>query len=153
MRFGKWRGVGLAVAAGLVLSLALVAGTVRAELFHVIPKTVPAVDVHTGGPYFAPPIPYGCYAKDPIGSIHNCIGLAKGLLHGGLCGHCGGKGCDDCGGDGCADSGDPCGACSGQGCGFCHGLGLFRGLGHGHGDPCGGSGLCGGAGCSCSCSD
>ena len=121
--------------------------------------------MNTGGPYFAPPIPYGCYAKDYLGAIHNGIGLAKGslfgLFHHGLCKHCGGKGCglcgDDlcggCGGKGCGlcggrglfhHGGDPCAACGGSGCGFCRGLGLFGGHARGCDPVGGGCGLGGG---------
>ena len=89
---------------------------------HTIPPVAPAYDVHTGGPYQAPPIPYGEYTKDYLGHVHGAVGLARGtagglfgklggLFHrgkGGACGHCGGAGCGSCdgsahglGGDGC----------------------------------------------------
>jgi hypothetical protein len=143
MRFGKWRGVVIPVAAALVIAAGW-ASAARAGLFHVVPKDVPAIDVHTGGPYLAPPIPYGCYAKDYPGAIHEALGA----LHCHVCmlghcgnGHCGGKGCGLCGGKGC-------GACLGltKGCGFgdpCagKGCGLFSGLGQGCGNGLGLGGL------------
>jgi hypothetical protein len=99
---------------------------------------------------YAPPIPYGEYTKDYAGSVHEGIGMAKGLvagkaygllghlhgLKGKLCGLCGGAGhlnggaCGGCGGDGFCGEGDPgCGDGFGHGhSGGGHGL-----LGHGHG--------------------
>src|SRR5579883_3014436 len=132
MRFGKWRGVALALALATVSSQAA-----RADAFHVIPKEVVAVDVNTGGPYLMPPVPYGHYAKDCMGSIHKALGLLTGGLHGCGLGGCGLGGCGlgGCGRGGCGN-GDPCASCGGSGCGFCKGRGLF----HGHGDPCGGGG-------------
>ncbi|MDR3636839.1 MAG: hypothetical protein P4L84_23745 [Isosphaeraceae bacterium] len=143
MRFGNWRGVALAFAVSTIL--AVPTGSARAG-GYTIPREVTAVDVNTGGPYFAPPVPYGHYAKDCLGTIHNGIGAAKGsllgLFHKG-CGACGGKGCGLCGGSGhcggdpsCGGGWNRCNACGGGGCGFCQGLGLFRG--HGHKDPCAG---------------
>ena len=145
MRSGTWRGVAFAFA----LISAISAGSARADLFHhTIPRAVDAVDVNTGGPYYAPPIPFGCYAKDnplagSLGSLYGGIGMLKGLVSGcHACGACNGNGngCDSCDGtgtvcgrgrgcglihhgDGC---GDPCRACGGGGCGFCKGLGLLR---------------------------
>jgi hypothetical protein len=61
MRSGTWRGVAFAFA----LISAVSTGSAQADLFHhTIPREVDAVDVNTGGSYYAPPIPYGCYAKD-----------------------------------------------------------------------------------------
>jgi hypothetical protein len=68
MRFGNWRGVTLALA------------WVRARDDHddglrepVSPRTSPArwmrSTSNTGGPYYAPPIPYGHYAKDCAGDV------------------------------------------------------------------------------------
>ncbi len=157
MRSGTWRGVAFAFA----LISAISTGSARADLFHhTIPREVDAVDVNTGGPYYAPPIPYGCYAKDnplagPLGSLYNGIGMLKGLVGGcHTCGACNGNGCDSCGGTGTAcgrgrgcglfhhgdGCGDPCRACGGGGCGFCKGLGLLReGCGHPRG-PAGSGG-------------
>ncbi len=56
MRFGNRRGVTLALA--LVSAIAAgSAGGARADWFCTIPREVEAVDVNTGGPYFAPPSP------------------------------------------------------------------------------------------------
>lgn len=163
MRFGTWRGVTLAVALAVIT-----AGSARANdpFHHSIPKEVEAIDLNTGGPYYAPPIPYGHYAKDGlVGKLCGCLmspfhslaGLGHGL--GGLghgckaCGACGGKGCGLCGGRGmiCGEGaghgghgghgwghggGDP--GCAGGNCG---------GLGLGHGKRFEGCGLCGGKGC------
>ena len=91
MRSGTWRGVAFAFA----LISAISTGSARADLFHhTIPREVDAVDVNTGGPYYAPPIPYGCYAKDnplagPLGSLYGGIGMLKGLVSGcHTCGAC-----------------------------------------------------------------
>jgi hypothetical protein len=138
MRSGTWRGVTLAL--GLACGLVLAVGDPRPAradgFYHTIPDLVPAVDLNTGGPYNAPPIPYGHYVGTNY--IGRCTSRISGLLHGGLlhggllghgcgpCGACGGKGCGACGG-----TGD---ACGGQGCGDggCGG-GLGHGLGHGLG--------------------
>src|SRR4051794_4215453 len=101
MRFGKWRGSAVAVA----LAFLIVAGRIdsaRASGFtRTIPREGVAVDVTTGGPYFAPPVPYGHYAKDCLGSIQEACGLVKGSVFGlfhKVCGACGGAGCGLCGG-------------------------------------------------------
>ncbi len=159
MRFGNQRGVALAFAVTCFLA-ASVAGSARADLFHTIPREVDAVDVNNGGPYFAPPIPYGHYAKDCLGGVHKICSSLFGALHG--CGACGGAGCGACGGTGrglcgglgrgqcgdpgCGGVGDPgcgkagrgwgshCGLCNGNGCGFCQGRALLHGhRGKGHG--------------------
>jgi hypothetical protein len=145
MRFGFRRGVTLAlgwvpvVALALGLTLSMTAGPVRADDFHTIPRLVQAVDLNTGGPYNAPPIPYGHYAgKNYAGRIS---GRVHGLLGGGGLFHRGGAGaCGSCGGAGCA----ACGGGQGHG-GLFHGglLGKHKGMGLGSG-----CGLCGGAGCS-----
>jgi hypothetical protein len=133
MRSGNWRGV--APALGLACALAF-AATAGAQDFHTIPRLVPAVDLNTGGPYYAPPIPYGHYAGKNLG------GRAGGLIRGcfsklhGACGLCGGKGCGACAGK------NACGLCGGAGCDACGGGGHGHGLGHGHGHGLGnGSGL------------
>lgn len=138
MRSGQWRGVTLALGLACALALAAV-GTnpARAGDFHTIPRLVPAVDVNTGGPYYAPPIPYGHYAGKNL--LGRCSAKVGGLLHGGLGGLAGlghglGKGCGPCGA--CGGKGLGCGACGGTGdaCGGTR-CGLLGGLGHGSGDP------------------
>ena len=144
MRFGKWRGVPLALTLATMLGWGL-ATSVRADGWNLqctIPREVPAYDFSTGGEFYAPPVPYGHYAKDPageaakaVGGVHGCLkdlwDKSVGLFHtsGDGCGHglCGGCGL----GHHCGGSGD-----GENGCGFCAGRGLFH-----HGD----GGL--GAGC------
>jgi hypothetical protein len=148
MRFGKWRGVALAFAVAAVLGLGLI-GAVRADGWHIhptLPGEVPAYDYTTGGEYFAPPVPYGHYAKDYHGEAAKAVGLFHGTLaslfgkahghghgQGDGCGagcghgHGGGNGCGHGLGNGCGGSGN-----GGSGCGFCAGRGLFH-----HGDGAG----------------
>jgi hypothetical protein len=133
MRFGKWRGMVpvLAFALAAVTVAGLVATpSVRAGLIcHTITREVTAVDVHTGGPYSAPPVPNGLYTCDVWGSIAEACGLIRGsLCLPGLC-----------------HSGDPCNACGscgevGNGCGFCGWKSLLHGC-PSPGLPCDG-GLC-----------
>jgi hypothetical protein len=157
MRFGIRREAAfvLCAAAGLGMSLAAPAKADGWRLHPTLPGEVPAYDFNTGGEYLAPPVPYGHYAKDPVGQAAKGVAHVKGSLLG-LGSHFGGKlhghgaGC----GDGCGHGhGSGLGCHSGlghdgsgsAGCGFCSGLGLFKkhgsglgGLGHGHGgDPCG----------------
>jgi len=128
MRSGNWRGVSLAL--GLACALMFVLGEpapALADGFHTIPRLVEGVDVNTGGPYYAPPVPYGHYAGK---NISGRLGAkARGLfsgLHGG------------------GGLGGACGACGGAGCGLCGGGGL---LGHGgHGGMADGCSTCGTAG-------
>lgn len=147
MRFGKWRVAPLAMTLAAMLGLGIMT-TARADGWHLhptLPGEVPAYDYTTGGEYFAPPIPYGHYAKD-----HDAMGKAMGYVAGplghlkGLCSKCLGlfhhdsNGCghgDGCGhGNGCG-TGNGCGHGLGnKGCGFCAGRGLFHG---GMKDPCG----------------
>ena len=86
MRFGTWRGVAPVVAFALAAVIATgVVATAKVQaglIIHTIPREVDAVDVNTGGEYFAPPVPYGCYAKDPLGALAKACGLVKGLVHG-----------------------------------------------------------------------
>lgn len=117
MRFGNWRGFAAAVA--LLTSWAAGASADWGigdafDWMHTIPRVTYAKDYRTGGQYYAPPVPYGHYAKDPIGqahaaasgAIHGAAGHLKGAAShvgnavGTLCGACGGKGCGACGGDG-----------------------------------------------------
>ena len=162
MRFGTWRGVAPLAALALTTALAIggiATATVRAGIIcHTIPREVVAVDVNTGGPYFAPPVPNGCYAKDPVGTVlngigmvHGCLSSLTGWLHG-CCPGCHGKGCNQCGGTGkcghcgqcmsAGHGGDPCAVCGGndKGCGFCGWRSLFHG--HGAGVAGCGGGLC-----------
>lgn len=168
MRLGGWRGAATAAALASVIATGLDDSARASGLTRTIPREVLAVDVNTGGPYFAPPIPYGHYAKDGLGSIRGAAGLLKGGLFGrclgcgraGCGGRCGRGGCGDLGGVGCGGGrfgngrcgGAGCGggcaggllhrngcvACGGSGCGFCEGHGLL------HKAACG---LCGGIGC------
>ena len=64
MRFGNWRGVTLALALGSALATIPTTTAFANPFHHDIPREVEAVDVNTGGPYYAPPVPYGHYAKD-----------------------------------------------------------------------------------------
>ena len=115
MRFGQVRGVFLATAFLGILASAQVA---RADGFvKTIPREVLAQDLNTGQPYFAPAIPWGCYAKDgPFDHFYPKAGHL-GFLH---------HGCKGCGGSGLL-GGKACGGCGGSGCG----LGGKCGLGHG----------------------
>ncbi|AGA25110.1 hypothetical protein [Singulisphaera acidiphila] len=151
MRFGKWRGVALTFALAASFTIGQ-SRSVHAGGLHTIPREVEAIDINTGGPYFAPPIPYGHYAKDGLGGLAAAGGLLHGgLLHGGL-GHgagCGllhgglghGAGCGLGHGGGCSDGGCGDNGCGGGSAGGCHGLGLFK-KGHGgkffSGNDCGG---------------
>ena len=93
MRIGKWRGMprtlALATALGLGLALANSARAVDYP-FHTDSREVPAYDFTTGGPYMAPPIPYGHYAKDPLGGVHKFLSCPACQLHGLLGGGGGG---------------------------------------------------------------
>jgi hypothetical protein len=132
MRFGYIRGLAIAM-----LTLASCAFQAEAGVFrHAIPRETPAMNLNTGQPYYAPPIPYGHYVKDPIGCIHGAAGMAAGAVHGMVgkvcslckpCGRCGGPGCGSCGGLGLF-KGHACGDCGADGCRSCGG-----GAGHGHG--------------------
>jgi hypothetical protein len=129
------------LACGLACALAA-SVSARADGFHTIPRLVPAVDLNTGGPYYAPPIPGGHYTgKDIPGKVH---GKIAGLLHGGLLGGHHGKGKGHGHGDGgCGDPG--CSTCGG-GAGLGHGHGSLFGGHHGNGGGCGTPG-CGDPGC------
>ncbi len=123
MGFGTRRGV----ARFCVLTSALAAlGTASAfgggwDIFHTIPRETLAMDYRTGDVMQAPPIPYGEYAKDYVGSVHEAVGMAAGMVHG-LCSHCGGQACGMCGGTGLFH-GHACGGCGGDGCPRCDGHG------------------------------
>ena len=77
MRFGNWRalplaGTGCMPRAGSGMGEP---GSADGLLFqHTIPRVVEAYDFTTGGPYKAPPIPYGHYAKDYIADADKALG-------------------------------------------------------------------------------
>ena len=133
MRFGTRRetACALALVATVALGLASAAHADGWRLHPTLPGEVPAYNFTTGGEFMAPPVPYGHYAKDPLGEVDKHVGILKGHL-GGLGGlfHKGGSGCGHGDGGGCS-SGHGWGG-SGGGCGFCFGKGLFH-----HGDDCG----------------
>ncbi len=160
MRFGNWRGLTFAFA----LASLIVAGqpaSVRAGN-HTIPPEVEAIDLNNGGPYYAPPVPYGHYAKDnsylgylcsplwalkgKLSGLHHGDGLGHGQGHGHGNGGCANGNCGNGVGNG------SCVACGGSnpGCGFCNGKKLLHGgFGSGHGGLHGnnGGGYLAGGGC------
>jgi hypothetical protein len=161
MRFGTWRGVvprlafalATAMAIGLVATAPARAGSFFPSYPHTIPRVVDAVDVNTGGPYFAPPVPYGHYAKDCLGTIAGYLGAVHGCLSGLLhscCPGCHGSGCNLCGGTGkCGHCAKCCGdgAGNGNGCGDGDpGAGCGSGFCHNGDNACGDDGHCGGLG-------
>lgn len=140
MRFGYWKATICVLVLGGALGSSARANDPFAQ-YRAIPRTAQAIDLRTGQPMYAPPVPYGHYAKDPLGHVAGAAGLVHGLfgkvkgLHG-LCGLCKGNGCNTCGGtgmtgpaDGCGDAG--CGSCAGKGGVFA--TGFDNGAGHGHG--------------------
>jgi hypothetical protein len=147
MRFGHLRGVMLAVA--LVSSMATVRSA-TADLFDcTLPKEVLARDLNTGGPYMAPPVPWGHYAKSgPFDHFYqkHCgiCGLLLGKGTGCCLGHKGGKG-DLCGKKGCGHCGSGLFHHGDNGCDDSS-CGLFS-SGHGHGKRIKNCGLCGNKGC------
>jgi hypothetical protein len=132
------------------------AGSAQADglLFqHTIPRSVEAYDYTTGGQYYAPPIPYGHYAKDYIDDLDKALGCVSCRLHA----HFGGAGA----GHGLFHHGDG-NYGDGSGCGHNHGFGHGAGacgaaghgcgsgiLGHGGGLSCGVAGGGGGSGYAC----
>ncbi len=155
MRIGFCRGVLLAFAAFSIVATATDRSALADGFHWTIPREVLAYDYNTGGPYMAPPIPGGHYAKE---------GLFNHFLHKGciLCGICHGKGCGKCGGLGCngmhsgggiGGNGGKCGhglfnhCGSGAGMGGCGDPGCGGGSGHGHGKRIKDCGLCKGRGC------
>ena len=144
MRSGICRGLAVAIALGAAFTCSP-SPQARAEgiFHHDIPRETLALDYRTGDVMMAPPIPYGCYAKDPFGHVKDAASLSLGAVHGlagklhGLCSKCGGPSCGTCGGGGLFH-GRACGSCGGDGCGRCSSGGLL----HGHGgDPGSGSGI------------
>jgi hypothetical protein len=136
MRVGKWRGVMLAFGLTAILAAAMSRPAAAGLFKHTIPREVLAYDQRTGGPSYAPAIPNGCYAKDPVGCV---TGAIQGVA-GRVCMLCGKLGCGTCGGLGLCH-GKSCGMCGGDGCTHCdgshmgHGGGLLHcgngGAGHG----------------------
>jgi len=154
MRFGQLRGVTLLAA---LISATLIVQAALADGFtKTIPREVLAQDLNTGQPYFAPPVPWGHYAKDGLFDSFYGKGGHAGLFHHG-CKNCGGsglgsggKGCKNCGGSGCGLGGGKCGhGLSGHGCGMKGGGCGDSGCGSAHGSArrikdCG---LCNNKGC------
>jgi hypothetical protein len=142
MRFGNSRVVKLAIASTCALVAWLVLGvenSASAQPFHTIPTLTQAVDLNTGQPYYAPPVPYGHYAGKNLGGrlsgkVHGLLGGhgCGGLLHHGDGSRCNGN--DGCGGGGCGigGGGGHCGLFKGRGlgCGLCGGKGCGSCLGH-----------------------
>jgi hypothetical protein len=147
MRIGSWRGATLAIGVATLLGAGMTESASAGLIFHTIPRETLAYDVRTGGVSYAPPIPYGEYAKDYVGCI---TGPVHGLI-GRFCMLCGKLGCQACGGLG-HHGGKACGLCGGDGCTQCqgggHGMGHGRGLFHHGGDPNGGDPNGGGHGWS-----
>ena len=127
MIFGLSRLTALAAVIAIGFGLTVQAG----EKHHIIPETVDAIDLNTGGPYYAPPVPGGHYTKDTLGHIAGKVAGLKGLA-----GHAISNLCSNCGGTGqCAG----CGAANNTGgmgtCGSCGGTGIFSGHGSHSGQP------------------
>ncbi len=153
MRSGKWRGMPLAVTIAITVGLGLgLANSARADGIigpHILGPCpgVPAYDFSTGGPFMAPPVPWGCYAKDPVGDAHKALGYITGPVHACL-GHVAGAlhgvaGCASgmCN-DGACNGGDANGNYSGPDSLAGHGL-----LDHGAGLACVVPGCGGGPAC------
>jgi hypothetical protein len=154
MRCGYWRGVTLAIA--LILAGTILAPSrARAGILldQTIPRVTDAVDLNTGKPFYAPPVPYGHYAKGHgslLGGLSGCLRCQlAGLGHGKHCGSCGDDGCNEC---------RKCplaGLFHGRACTLCGGLGAGCGLCSGTGRACASSQTlpssqcksCRGAGC------
>ena len=141
MKFGNGRGASVACLLVAVLGLASAGTSLAGDFHHSIPREVMAYDYTTGGPYYAPPIPYGHYAKDKHAEIAKAIGCVTCKLQG-LCAlggclknhHCGDGLCSH----GQAGQGG-CGHSQAAGCGLNgHGNGCGHGIfGHGNGGVAG----------------
>jgi hypothetical protein len=154
MRSGLWRGTPLALTLTSALGLAVLAPARADGLLDckAIPRTVAAYDFTTGQQYMAPPVPYGHYAKDPLGSLASrfgCMGCGLGL-HGsngnGLFNHDGNGLFGHDGNGPCGHSGNGLFGSHGNGpnCDPCGRDGLGHGLFHkGSGRPCPGGIVCG----------
>jgi len=122
MIFGLRRGL----AALACLALSLNANGQMFEKNHVIPETVDAIDLNTGAPYYAPPVPRGHYTKDTLGHLIGSVHGAAAQAHGAaahvanavksLCSTCGGSGaCAGCGSAAGTPALGTCGSCGGKG--------------------------------------
>lgn len=112
---GLRRGLALATILALGFGISSQAGDKNV----VIPEVVDAIDLNTGAPYYAPPVPQGHYTKDTYGKIagavHGALGSAKGLVKS-LCSLCGGSGqCVGCGNAAGTTGLGTCGGCAGSG--------------------------------------
>jgi hypothetical protein len=120
MLFGQWRGLQLALALattfGLSLGLAQSAQADGQIFHHTIPRVSAAYNYSTGGEFYAPPVPYGHYAKDIHGDALRAAGCVACKLHA-LCGL---AGCHSLFHKGCGDGG-ACGSGYGYGGGACNG--------------------------------
>ncbi len=135
MRFGKWRGLPLALSLA-AFGVGLGSATQAQAQFHTIPRLSPAYDYTTGGEYMAPPIPYGHYAKDYVGDAHKAAACLKAHLCGPFCNHSLFK-------HGHADGSDD-GQYAGDGLGSGAGHGIFGSHGSSN---CGVAGCFGGINC------
>ena len=127
MLFGKRRGMPVALALATTLGLGLgLASLARADglLFqHTIPREVDAYDFTTGGPFMAPPVPYGHYAKDYVADAQKAAGCITCRLHGLLGGPGAGHGLLHKGGHDGGGFGHGDGAVVDDGSGTGHGAG------------------------------
>ncbi len=135
MRFGQLRGVLLAT--GFVSLLGMAPAVLADGFIKTIPREVLAQDLNTGQPYFAPPIPWGHYAKDGLFDQYYPKASHFGFLH---------SRCKNCGGSGLGHGGKGCNGCGGSGCGLGSKCGLGGKCGSGMGCGMKGDG-CGNAGC------
>ena len=137
MRFGQLRGVLLATA--LISAIGTVSTALADGIIKTIPREVLAQDLNTGQPYFAPPVPWGHYAKSGVFDHYYPKAGHFGFLH---------HGCKNCGGSGHGLGGLGCKSCGGSGCGLGSKCGLLNHAGGaGAGDGCGLGGGCGGSAC------
>ena len=138
MRFGKWRGMPLAMALAAVLGMGLgtASGRMAGICIHTIPGEVPAYDFTTGGPTSRRRSRTDITPRTMIGhsladrDAPRMPGQLGGLFHHGVrrqgCGH--GHGCGH--GEGLRSRQRLWARLGGgNGCGFCAGNGLFGGHG------------------------
>jgi hypothetical protein len=145
--FGIRREASFALGLAALLGMSL-GGRAAADGYHLhptLPKEMPAYDFNTGGEFFAPPVPYGHYAKDKGAAAAKALGHVAGPIHGlkGKLAGLHGLGAGHGHGHG-HNLGDGLGHHGGSGHGFGNGCGLGCGLGGGkHGGAGLGSGLAG----------